>query len=312
VLDVRRLRVLREVARCGSLARAAETLSYTPSAVSQQIAALEREAGTVLLERRARGVVLTEAGRTLVEHAAAILTQLEAAEAALAELAELRRGRLRMASFATAGATVLPRAVDAFRARHPPIELSVQQASPGESVERLRAGLLDLALVVDLDERPAEGVEVVHLFDDPVQLALHRDHPLAGRADLRLDALKDETWIDVPRLTSGGRVLVRACELAGFEPRVAFESDDYTAIQELVGAGLGVALLPDLALCPPHASVVLRSLGPGGPSRQIQAATRPIAFRSPAAAAMLEILREQRPRRRDGRLQLAAAAPPSR
>jgi len=116
----------------------------------------------------------------------------------------------------------------------------------------------------------------------------------------------------VPRLTSGGKVLVRACELAGFEPRVAFESDDYTAIQELVGAGVGVALLPDLALCPPHPSVVLRSLGSGGPSRQIQAATRSIAFRSPAAAAMLEVLREQRPRQRDGRLQVAGAAPPSR
>ena len=117
----------------------------------------------------------------------------------------------------------------------------------------------------------------------------------------------------MPRITSGGKVLFRACELAGFEPRIAFESDDYTAIQELVGAGVGVALLPDLALCPPHPSVVLRSLGPDGPSRNIQVATRPLAFRSPAAAAMLEVLREQRPRRRDdGRLQLAAAAPPSR
>jgi DNA-binding transcriptional LysR family regulator len=295
VLDVRRLRVLREVARCGSFARAADGLSYTPSAVAQQIAALERECGMALLERRARGVALTEAGRTLVEHAAAILGRLEAAEAALSELADLKRGRLRMASFATAGATVLPPAVDAFRARHPAIELSVQQASPSESVERLRAGLVDLALVVDVDPSPAEGVEVVHLFEDPVQLALHRDHPLAGTADVRLDALKDETWIDVPRLTSGGKVLERACRRAGFEPRVTFESDDYTVIQELVGAGVGVALLPDLALCPPHPAVVLRSLGPIGPSRQIQAATRPLAFRSPAATAMLEILREQRP-----------------
>jgi DNA-binding transcriptional LysR family regulator len=309
VLDVRRLRVLREVARCGSFARAADSLSYTPSAVSQQIAALERESGTRLLERRTRGVVLTEAGQTLVEHASLILGQLDAAEAALDELAELKRGRLRMASFATAGATVLPRAVDAFRARHPAIELAVQQANPSQSVERLRAGLIDLALVVDLDPVPAEGVEVIHLLDDPVQLALHRDHPLAGEEPVRLEALRNETWIDVPRLTSGGKVLARACERAGFEPKVAFESDDYTAIQELVGAGVGVALLPELALCPPHPSVVLRSLGAAGPSRQIQAATRPVAFRSPAAAAMLEILREQRPRPRP---QVAAAAPPSR
>jgi molybdate transport repressor ModE-like protein len=312
VLDVRRLRVLREVARCGSLARAAQALSYTPSAVSQQIAALEREAGSVLLERRSRGVVLTEAGHTLVRHADAILGQLEAAEAALAELADLHRGRLRMASFATAGANVLPRAVDAFRARHPGIELSVRQASPSESVAGLREGALDLALTVDLEPAPAEGVEVIHLFDDPVQLALHRSHPLAAKPEIRLEDLKDETWIDVPRRTSGGKVLARACERAGFEPKVTFESDDYTAIQELVGAGVGLALLPDLALCPPHESVVLRSLGPDGPSRDIQAATRPVAFRSPAASAMLEILREQRPRRRGGRLQLAATVPPRR
>jgi DNA-binding transcriptional LysR family regulator len=312
VLDVRRLRVLREVARCGSLARAAQVLSYTPSAVSQQIAALEREAGTVLLERRARGVVLTEAGHALVRHADAILAQLQAAEAALVELADLRRGRLRMASFATAGANVLPRAVDAFRARHPGIELSVQQASPSESVARLREGGLDLALTVDLEATPAEGVEVIHLFDDPVQLALHRDHPLAAKTEIRLEDLKQETWIDVPRRTSGGKVLARACERAGFEPKVTFESDDYTAIQELVGAGVGVALLPELALCPPHEAVVLRSLGPEGPRRHIQAATRPAAFRSPAAAAMLEILLEQRPRRRQEPLQPAArAVPPS-
>jgi molybdate transport repressor ModE-like protein len=310
VLDPRRLRVLREVARAGSLARAADVLSYTASAVSQQIAALEREVGTVLLERRARGVVLTDAGHVLVAHAEAILAQLEAAEAALAELADVRSGRLRMASFATAGARVLPRAVDAFRARHAGIEISVRQATPRQSVRLLRDGGLDLALTVDLDPAPAEGVAVVHLFDDPVRLALRRDHPLAGAADIRLQDLAGETWIDVPRLTAGGKVLARACARAGFEPRVAYESDDYTVIQELVGAGMGVALLPDLALCPPHESVVLRSLGPDGPRRHIQAATRPAAFRSPAAAAMLEILLEQRPPQ-DSLQPAATAVPPS-
>ena len=312
MLDVRRLRVLREVARRGSLAGAADVLSYTPSAVSQQIAALEREAETRLLERRARGVVLTEAGQVLVEHAELILGSIEAAEAALAGLAELRLGHLRIASFATAGASVLPRAIDAFRARHPGVEITVGQANPMESVDLLRNGRLDLALTVDLDERPDEGVEVIHLFNDPVQLALHRDHPLAAKPDLRLDELAEEKWIDVPRATSGGQVLVRACAKAGFTPLVAFESDDYTAIQELVGAGVGIALLPDLALCPSHPLVVLRSLGVGAPWRNIQAATRPLAFRSPAASAMLEILHDQRPQPRGGRLELAAASVPSR
>jgi DNA-binding transcriptional LysR family regulator len=309
MLDVRRLRVLREVARRGSLAAAADVLSYTPSAVSQQIAALEREAGMRLVERRARGVVLTEAGETLVEHADEILGRLEAAEAALAELAALRRGHLRMASFATAAASVLPRAIDAFRARHPGVELTVGQANPTESVERLRAGRLDLALTVDLPEGPTEGVDVIHLFDDPVQIALHADHPLAAKPDLRLEDLAEETWIDVPRTAAGGQVLTRACAAAGFVPRVRFESDDYAVIRNLVGAGTGVALLPDLAFSPPHPAVVLRPLGPDGPSRSIQAATRPAAFRSPAATAMLEILREQPP---PPRLQLAATAPPSR
>ncbi|MEO8688061.1 MAG: LysR family transcriptional regulator [Solirubrobacteraceae bacterium] len=310
MLDVRRLRVLREVARRGSLAGAAEVLSYTPSAVSQQIAVLEREAGTRLLERRARGVVLTEAGRTLVAHAETILDQLDAAETALAALADLKRGQLRMASFATAGASVLPRAVDAFRARHPAVELTVEQASPRESVARLREGRLDLALTVDLDERPSEGVEVIHLFEDRLQLAMHRDHPLAAKGEVRLEDLADETWIDVPAATSGGHVATRAAARAGFVPRVAFESDDYTAIRELVGTGAGIALLPDLALSSPHESVVLRSLGPDRPFRTIQVATRPQAFRSPAASAMLEILCEQR--QLPAAPQVDAATPPSR
>jgi DNA-binding transcriptional LysR family regulator len=297
VLDVRRLRVLREVARRGSLSRAAEVLSYTPSAVSQQIAALEREAGMALLERRARGVVLTEAGHTLVAHAHVILDRLEAAEAALAELADLRRGRLRMATFATAGASILPRAVDTFRARHPAVELTVGQADPDETVARLREGALDIGLGIDLPPSPAEGVEAIDLFDDPFRLALHRDHRLAAAGELSLADLREETWIDVPSSMSGGRVLAEACRRAGFTPRVAFESDDYTAIQELVGAGVGIALLPDLALRPRQDAVVLRALHRPALHRRIQAVTRTPAFRSPAAEAMLAVLRELAERR---------------
>jgi len=312
VLNLARLRVLREVARAGSLAGAADVLDYSPSAVSQQVAALEREAGTALVERRARGVVLTEAGRVLAERAEDLLARAEAAEAALADLADLRAGHLRLGSFATAAANVLPRAIDLFRARHPAVELSVRQASPDQSVAGLRDGRLDLALTVDLDPAPAEGVEVVPLFDDPVQLALHHRHPLAAAPEIDLADLAGETWIDVPRATSGGKVLARACARAGFEPRVTYESDDYTVIQELVGVGVGSALLPDLALCPPHPAVVLRSLGPDGPRRHVQAATPPAAYRSPAASAMLAVLCLQRPRRRTEPPQVAATGPPSR
>jgi DNA-binding transcriptional LysR family regulator len=149
VLDTRRLRVLREVARRGSLTAAAEVLSYTPSAISQQIAALEREAGTALLERRARGVVLTEAGQVLVGHAEHILSRLATAEVALADLAELRRGRLRIASVATAGARVLPRAIDVFHRRYPEIELTAVSASPSAGIAGLREGRLDVAMTED-------------------------------------------------------------------------------------------------------------------------------------------------------------------
>jgi len=207
VLNLARLRVLREVDRAGSLAGAADVLDYSPSAVSQQVAALEREAGTALVERRARGVVLTEAGRVLAERAEGLLAQAEAAEAALADLAGLRAGHLRLASFATAAANVLPRAIDSFRARHPAVALSVRQASPDQSVAGLRDGRLDLTLTVDLEPAPAEGVEVIHLFDDPVQLAVHHLHPLAAAPEVDLADLAGETWIDVPRATSGGKVL---------------------------------------------------------------------------------------------------------
>lgn len=310
MLDVRRLKVLCEVARCGSLSGAADALSYTASAISQQIAALEREAGVTLLERRSRGVVLTEAGVLLVSHAELVLAQLEAAEVALRDLSELRRGQLRLASFATAGATIVPRAVDEFQLRHPDVDVRVEQATTREGIERLRAGRLDLVLTVDLD--PAPDLDIEELFVDPFRLALHRRHPRAGASELRLAELVDEKWINVPPNISGGDVLVRSFARLGRTVAVAYESDDYTAIHELVGAGLGVALLPDLALFPANEDVVLRPLGPDAPSRSIQAVTRRDGLRAPAATAMLDILRTIEPRRRAARQlepQPEAAAP---
>jgi DNA-binding transcriptional LysR family regulator len=296
VLDVRRLKVLCEVARRGSLSGAAEALSYTSSAISQQIAALEREAGVTLLERRARGVVLTEAGVLLVSHAELILAQLDAAQTALADLSELRRGQLRLGSFATAGATIVPRAVDAFQARYPDVDVRVEQATSRESIARLRQGRLDLVLTVDL--APAPDLLIEELFTDPFRLALHRRHPFASATELRLIDLAGERWINVSRDTLGGDVLAQAFARLGLDFEVAYESDDYTAIHELVGAGLGVALLPDLALFPANEDVVLRPLGPDAPSRRIQAVTRQDGLRSPASTAMLDILRMLEPRRR--------------
>jgi DNA-binding transcriptional LysR family regulator len=192
MLDVRRLRVLREVGRQPSLSAAAAALAYTPSAVSQQIAALEREVGVGLVERGARGATLTEAGRMLVRHADEIFGRIHTAEEELQALAGLETGRLRLGAFSTACAVLVPRAVVAFRKRYPEIEVALAELDPEEALARLRARELDLALVYQFPvERPAalEGLAYTHLLDDRLYVALPRSHRLAGRRRLRLAEL---------------------------------------------------------------------------------------------------------------------------
>jgi DNA-binding transcriptional LysR family regulator len=295
MLDVRRLRVLKEVAARGSFSAAADALAYTQSAVSQQIAALEREAGTRLVERGARGVHLTDAGRTLVEHAEVILARLADAEAELEALAGLRGGRLRLASFPSAAATIAPKAIACFRDRHPAVELALVPAEPEDALAMLRAGEVDVALDIRapfIGPRN-DGIERTHLLDDPLYVALPVEHPLAGKRTLKLEDLAEEPWI----LASTGNcpdssIFLRACQKAGFEPQIAFNSDDYPAIQGFVAAGVGVSFLPDLALITVRDDVVIRSLGPRPPVRRIFAATLADSYRSPAKQAMLDILVE--------------------
>ena len=296
MLDVRRMRVLREVAARGSFSAAAEALAYTQSAVSQQIAALEREAGTRLVDRSARGVTLTDAGRAIVLHADAILARLADAEAELDAIAGLRGGRLRLITFTTAGATIVPQAIVAFRHRHPGVELMLGPEEPQDGLVALRAGDADIALTVatTFDPPASEGdIERVHLLDDPMYLMLAADHPLAGQPRLRLADLADDEWI----LGSGdrcpdARILVHACQQAGFTPRIGFHSDDYLAIQGFVAAGFGVSFIPDLALVAVRDDVVVRSLGTRPPIRRVQAATLAGSWASPAKQAMLELLVE--------------------
>jgi DNA-binding transcriptional LysR family regulator len=271
-------------------------LSYTPSAVSQQILALEREAGMVLVERRPRGVVLTEAGSVLLTHATRVLAELAATQVALDELSALRSGCLRIATFATAAATVLPGAVDAFQAQYPQVEVRVQQAASEDGIAGVREGRLDLVLTVDQDSY--SGVGITELFTDSFRLAIHRAHRHAATAAVSLTDLAQENWIDVPQHVAGGGVVARTFAKLGLAHGVTYESDDYTAIHEMVGAGLGIALLPNLVLLPPNENVVLRSLGAQAPSRRIQAGTRPEPLRPPAASAMLGILRQRTHSRR--------------
>jgi DNA-binding transcriptional LysR family regulator len=296
MLNVRRLQVLREVAARGSFSAAAEALSYTQSAVSQQIATLEAETGMLLIDRRPRGVRLTAAGEILLAHADGILTRLQAAEEELAALAGLRGGRLRIASFPSAGGTLMPLAIASFRAAHPDVELSLAEGEPEDIGPRLSAGEFDLALLYEF-ERPSEhldaSIERVELLEDPMYLALPRSHARAAVDPLRLEDLQSEAWVQTSAESPCARHVVRLCHLAGFEPNVAFESDDYQTVQGLVAAGVGVALIPELALSGVREDIIIRALRPESPVRRVVAATLPAPRRAPAAGEMLAVLRRE-------------------
>lgn len=293
MLNLARLKVLAEVVHRGSFSEAADALSYTQSAVSQAVARLEKESGATLVVRDRRGVRPTAAGATLLEHADAIFAHVQAAEDDLAALLGLRAGRLRVASFPSAGATLMPDAVATFRRRHPHIELSLAEGEPEEIAPRLRAGEFDLALLFtfpDATEATEGQVAITHLFDDPMQVALPAGHRLVDKQPLTLADLQDEDWVQTSAASPCAQHVVRSCLGAGFEPRVSFESDDYTTVQGLVAAGVGVALIPRLALGSQHPGVVVRPLDPSTPTRTVVAAIPAGPAAAPAARSMVRIL----------------------
>src|ERR687895_3002119 len=307
MLDVRRMKVLREVAARGSFSAAAEALNFTQSAVSQHVAALERESGAKLVERGARGVRLTVAGRALVDHTDAIVARIEAAEEELAAIAGLRGGRLRLACFQSAGATLVPRAVAVFHERHPDVELGMVEAEPDVASERLRSGEIDLALVYDFERIPGmlDGeLELTALIDDPYDLIVPKGHALAARKRLRLTDLADEPWVSSSDDIGCRAITDRVCRDAGFEPRVAFEADETLAAQALVAAGVGVTLLPRLALATVHPAVEVRKLS-DAPVRRIWSARFASDYASPASEAMLQILQDVAEDFRETPLELA-------
>ncbi|MGN6255968.1 MAG: LysR family transcriptional regulator [Solirubrobacterales bacterium] len=295
MLSATRLQILREVIAHGSFSAAADALSYSQSAVSQAIATLEGEVGAPLLERTRAGARPTAAGAALAAHAEGILSQIEAAESEVAAIAAGRGGRLRIASFPTAGATLMPAAVAAFRASHPGVELSLAEGEPEEIAPRLRAGEFDLVLLFEFPgagERLGPGMRRFELLTDPLHLALPHDHPLAGRSHLRLEDLAEDAWVQTSAASPCAKHIVRACHRAGFDPRVSFESDDYQTVQGLVAAGVGVALIPQLALSGVRTDVLVRPLDPQPPTRKVFAATPRSAAATPAVATMLNVLRE--------------------
>jgi DNA-binding transcriptional LysR family regulator len=309
MLDVKRLRVLHEVARQGSFSAAADALSYTQSAISQQIAALERETGTTLVDRGARGIRLTDAGEALVKHADAILTRICDAEAELEAIAGLRGGRVRLASFATAGSTFVPHAIATFHEQHPEVEILLKESDPEDSVPALKAGQLDIAILFEPHGAgDLTDLEQVHLLEDPMSVVLPEDHPLASKTKVRLKDLSEESWVQTTSSCPCGVIVADQCRAAGFEPRVAFESDDYLTVQGLVAAGVGVAMIPSLGLAAYRPDVAIRPLIGAHPKRDIFAATLPAARRAPATQAMLDVLSDAARRYDLGETRLAVAS----
>ncbi|HWX74178.1 MAG TPA: LysR substrate-binding domain-containing protein [Solirubrobacteraceae bacterium] len=295
MLNPRRLAVLRELARHGSFTGAAQALSYTQSAISQQISALERETGAVLVERDRKRARLTQAGELLLDHAEAILGRIAHAERELSAYVHARAGRLRLAAFESAGAALVPSAVETFHERHPNVELNVVQMEPAEASAHLEGRELDLAIVYDLE--PATGalgeeLELTYLFDDRYTAVISKGHRLARAGAFGLDALAEDVWINTTPRDLCHEVILGACRAAGFDPKVAFEVDEIATSQALVAHGVGVTLLPDLALGGRHRDVLTAELGAAAPVRSVYAARLATRYPTPACEAMLEVLRE--------------------
>jgi DNA-binding transcriptional LysR family regulator len=293
LLDPRRMLVFAEVARSGSLAGAAQVLGWTQQAVAQHVRRLERDTGCALVVRNSRGVTLTEAGRTLATHADALIVRLRAARAELDALSDLRAGRLRLAAFPSACATFVPAAIALLNQRAPGLDLRLTEAEPEEALGLLADADVDLAITFDYDNVPisrngsAKPISTT-LFDDPLVLVVPAAHPLAGRTDTDLADVADQRWIaGCPRCRTH---LVTAAAGQGFLPDIRHSTDDYVVTQTLVAAGLGVALLPALAIEAARALQVAIVGLRRHPPRRISLSSRPDIPASPATAAALTAL----------------------
>lgn len=292
MLDVRRLRVLREVARCGSFSGAAAALGYTQPAVSRQVALLERETGTTLMERRPSGVRLTDAGALLVRHADVILARLRDAEDDLDDLLGMRSGKLRMSTLTSAAPTIVPLAIMEFRRRLPDVELSVSMVDPQGVLSTLRAGEVDLALCNDESALEAPDVEGLMLFEEPMLIALPRGHRLADAGSVRLSDLAEERWmLGTAHACPDAARFIRACHAEGFDPQIAFHNDDYTAVLGCVAAGVGVAPVPEMVARNASPEVRICTVRRVSLTRPI-VAVMPAGYQSRSARAMVEVLEQ--------------------
>lgn len=293
MLDLRRLRALHAVVTTGSVKDAAARLGYTPSAISQHIKALERETETVLLEPAGRHVRPTAAGNMLAERAQGLLDLMTAAEAELTALKAGELGILRLASFATAGAELVPPALATVRAALPHVEIFLRIAERDDALAMLRQGRIDAA-IVEAHAFPIadDNLLSVRLLSDPFRIVLPHGHPLTGRRTIKLQEVAGDPWVDVRCEVGCCRTATdTAFHQAGFTPRRAVQADDYWPAQGFVAAGLGNALIPGLALGVLHDNVVVRRLEPDiQPIRHILAVTRPAIARLTPVQTMITAL----------------------
>ncbi|MGK5556411.1 LysR family transcriptional regulator [Actinomadura kijaniata] len=294
MLEVRRLRLLCEFARRGSIAATASALGYTPSAVSQQLAALEREAGVPLLDRTARSAELTDAGRRLVDRAEEILTLVEAAEAELSAQADQPSGRVVVTAFPTAAVAFAPALVQSL-ADHPELTFVLRQTRPGDGIRQVSGGEVDIALVDDwsgnLPERVPATLELFRLRRDPVVLVVPGGHRLAHPArPVELRELRDEPWMAAPPGEPSRQAVERLLETVGGARNMPWEFEGLHTILSLVARGIGITAVPALALAAGDRGLVVRAIPGCTLAREVYAVTRAASVRRPSVAVTLRAI----------------------
>jgi DNA-binding transcriptional LysR family regulator len=305
MLDIRRLRMLHEFAARGSIARTAEALGYTPSAVSQQLAVLEREAGTPLLDRTARSAGLTDAGRRLAVHAERILAMVEEAEADLSAHAAQPSGRVVVTAFPSAAVAFAPALARSLRA-HPRLSLLLRQSSPAEGLQLVRSGEVEVAIVDDWTGRLAASLNrgdatdhghgvlsYYHLVRDPLVLVVARGHPASDpERPVDLRALRNEPWLAAPSGEPSRQAADRLLAAVGLTPPVPSEFEGLGTVANLVARGLGIAIMPRLAVGAYERRLVIRQLPAGlDLAREIFAVARTASVLRPSVAVIVSALR---------------------
>jgi DNA-binding transcriptional LysR family regulator len=297
VLDLKRLRLLHELHHRGTIAAVADALQFTPSAVSQQLATLERETGTKLLRKDGRGVRLTDAGLVLAQRAKDLLAVAEQAEAELAALAHEPAGRGRIAAFQSVALRIATPAIADLASTAPRLRTELIDAEPEDSLPALALGDLDLVLADEWDGQPLprlDGLDRHDLHREPVLIVLPRDHPAAepDTGAVALARLRDESWIGAPPGGGWEALISRACRtLGGFEPEIRHRTNDAVVACELVAHGQAVTLLPELTRPQDHPGVVVRRVAEGDVHRTILAATRTADAQRPSTQALLAAVR---------------------